>query len=101
MRNRERESMYFGDWLRTSNIKKEWYISYSSKHDDYVERISKAVKKKGQVSKISPTCLLIESIDTQKSVIKNIRKVLKKSDKTVFLYPHHKLIGHMQLTPLK
>ncbi len=91
--------MYYGDWLRTGDIKKEWYISFSSPHDDYSKRIADALRKKGQVRKVSPACLLIESTDSQKSIIKKVRRVIKSDESTVFLFPHHKIIGHMVLVP--
>ena len=92
--------MYFGDWIRTSEIKKTWYVSFSSVHDDFIERLVKALDRNGQVQKISSTCLMIESLEGQKSVVKRIRKVLREGDEALLLYPHHKIIGHMDLNPM-
>ena len=91
--------MYFGDWLRTGDIKAEWYISWSSPHSDYLERLSGALHRDCLVRSLSPTCILIESTASRNSVIKKIRKVLKPEDNTLLLYAHHKTIGCTPIAP--
>jgi len=90
--------MYFGDWLRNSELKNVWYISYRSDDPDFPQRMNALLKRNGQVQRISSTCLMIESTDPKSSVIKRIRKNISEADEIVFFYPHHKIIGHQILS---
>lgn len=90
--------MYFGDWLRTSEIKHIWFVSYSSDRGDFVSRAAKALGKKGQIQELIPHCVMIESVEPMKQVVKHLRKVLLPGEEAIFIYPHHKMLGHIVLT---
>ncbi len=91
--------MYFGDWLRSSDVVNVWYISFRSGNKNLVESIDAALQRDGRAQKISSTCMLIESTEARKTVVKKLRKVISAEDEVVFLFPHQKQVAYQILAP--
>lgn len=91
--------MYFGDWLRSSDVVHVWYISYRSDKESFVKKIDEALGRDGRAVKISATCAMIESTESRNRVVKKLRRCISSSDEVVFFFPHQKQVAYQILTP--
>ena len=91
--------MYFGDWLRSSEVVNSWYLSYHSEDPKFPENINNSLGKNSQIQRLSSTCLLLETTESKKAIVKKIQKYISTSDEVVFLYPHQKMVVYQVLHP--
>jgi hypothetical protein len=91
--------MYFGDWLRSSDVVKSWYLSYRSEDPDFPNNINELLGRNSQIQKISSTCLLVESTESKKVIVKKLQKYISPSDEVVFLFPHQRMVAYQVLRP--
>lgn len=91
--------MYFGDWLRSSEVVHAYYLSFTSKDPQFPQKINDLLGRDAQVHKLSSTCLLLESTETKQAVVKKLQKYISPDDEVVFLFRHQRMVAYQVLHP--
>ena len=89
--------MYFGDWLRNSEVKNLFYLSVHTTDDNFSEKITEALGRDSRVSELHPSCFMIETLKSLKWVDKRVAKAVSEDDKAVLVFPVHKTVDHKEI----
>ena len=91
--------MYFGDWLRSAEVLNSWYLSYRSEDPSFAKKLNEFLGRNSQIQKLSSTCLLLETTESKKPIVKKLRKFISPADELVFLFRHQRMVAYEIIKP--
>lgn len=89
--------MYFGDWLRNSEVKNLFYLSVYTDNLNFPKDLSEELGRDCRMTVLHPACIMIETLKSMKFIEKRCSRVLRTGDKAVLVYPVHKTVDHKEI----
>ena len=89
--------MYFGDWLRNSEVKNLFYVSVHTGNQDFEKKLTDLLGRDSRISQLHPSCFMIETLKSLKWVDKRVARAISEGDKAVLVFPVHKTVDHKEI----
>jgi hypothetical protein len=89
--------MYFGDWLRNSEVKNLFYLSVHTGNADFKKSLVEVLGRDSRISELHPSCFVIETLKSLKWVDKRLSRAIDEGEKAVLVFPVHKTVDHREI----